>query len=209
MIFYDCSTAPNPRRARMFIAEKGLSPEVRDISIAKSEQLSDDFLAVNPMATLPVLITDEGETLTENVGIATYLEAAFPEPALMGKTALEKGQVARWSAIAEQQGGAPIADAFRNSNPHMAGRAIPGPRNHDQIAALAERGFQRVADFFNLLESRLASTPYLAGDDFTYADITGFVLVDFARVIKTRIPDSNVHTRAWFDRVKARPSAAL
>jgi len=83
MIFYDCSTAPNPRRARMFIAEKGLTIETRDISIARGEQLSPAFLAINPRATVPVLVTDEGDTLTENLGIAAYLEARFPNPPLL------------------------------------------------------------------------------------------------------------------------------
>jgi glutathione S-transferase len=84
MIFYDCSTAPNPRRARMFIAEKGLEVDTREISIAKGEQLSPAFRAVNPRATVPALVTDEGPTLTENLGIAAYLEAKYPEPPLMG-----------------------------------------------------------------------------------------------------------------------------
>lgn len=209
MIFYDCSTAPSPRRARMIIAEKGLSPEVRQVSIADGDQLKPDFLAVNPMGTVPVLVTDDGATITENVGIANYLEAAFPEPPLMGRTPVEKGQVARWNAIVEQQGGAPIAEAFRNSNPHMKGRAITGPRNHDQIPELAERSFRRVADFFDLLEGQLGKSPYVATDAFSFADITCFVMVDFARVIRTRIPDTNTATQDWFERVKARPSASL
>ena len=209
MIFYDCSTAPNPRRARMFLAEKGLQPEVREISMSKGEQLSPEFLEVNPFGTIPVLVTDEGEVITENVGIAAYLEALQPEPPLMGRTPAEKGQVARWNAIVEQHGGAPIGDAFRNAHPAMKGRAIPGPRNHDQIPELARRGEQRVADFFDLLETRLADRDFLATDFFSFADITGFVMVDFARVIKTRIPEQNKATLAWFERIKARPSAAL
>ncbi len=83
MLFYDCATAPNPRRARMFIAEKGLEIETRDVSIAKGEQLDATFLVVNPRATIPVLVTDQGAALTENLGIAAYLEAQFPEPPLM------------------------------------------------------------------------------------------------------------------------------
>jgi len=117
MLFYDCSTAPNPRRARMFIAEKGLEIESRDISIAKSEQLAPEFLAINPRATIPVLVTDSGAVLTENLGIAAYLEAAHPEPPLMGQTPDEKGAVMMWNAIVEQQGGLPIAEVLRNTNP--------------------------------------------------------------------------------------------
>ncbi|TDE39083.1 glutathione S-transferase family protein [Antarcticimicrobium sediminis] len=209
MIFYDCSTAPNPRRARMFIAEKGLGIETRDISIAKGEQLSQDFLAVNPRGTIPVLVTDDGIVLAENLGIAAYLEAAFPEPPLMGVTPEEKGQVMMWNAIAEQQGGMPIAEVLRNTNPHMKGRAIPGPLDFEQIPELAERGRARVGFFFDQLEERLRDSPWLAGERFSLADITGFVFVDFARVIRTRIPEGNTATQGWFDRIKARPSAAL
>jgi len=207
MIFYDCSTAPNPRRARMFIAEKGLTIESHDISIAKGEQLGDVFKAVNPQATVPVLVTDEGTALTENLGIAAYLEAAFPEPPLMGKTAEEKGLVLMWNAIAEQQGGAPIAEALRNTNPFFEKRAIPGPVGYDQLPELAARGLDRTERFFDLLEHRLQASPYLATAKFTLADISAFVFVEFARVIKMRIPAQNTATLAWHASIKSRPSA--
>ena len=137
MLFYDCSTAPSPRRARMFIAEKGLTIETHDISIASGEQLSDTFRAVNPRATIPVLVTDDGATLTENLGIAAYLEARFPEPPMMGRTPDEKGEVLMWNAIVEQQGGAPIAETLRNTHPSFKDRAVTGPANHAQIPTLA------------------------------------------------------------------------
>ncbi len=209
MLFYDCSTAPNPRRARMFIAEKGLDIETREISIGKGEQLSDDFRAVNPNATVPVLVTDEGSTLTENLGIAAYLEARFPEPPLMGRTPDEKGQVLMWNSIIEQQGGAPVAEALRNTHPAFADRAIPGPVNHAQIPELAQRGSTRVDHFFSFLEQRLSESAFVAGLDFTLADISTFVFVDFARVIKKRIPQENTATLTWFDKVASRPSAQL
>lgn len=209
MIFYDCSTAPNPRRARMFLAEKGLSPESHDISIAKGEQLEDAFRAVNPRATIPVLVTDEGTVLTENLGIAAYLEAHTPEPALMGRSADEKGLVLMWNAIVEQQGGMPIAEALRNSHPAFKDRAIPGPDNYVQVPELAERGLARLARFFDLLEDRLQASPYLAGDEFSLADISAFVFVEFARVIKQRVPQGNAATLAWHARIQARPSAQL
>lgn len=209
MIFYDCSTAPNPRRARMFIAEKGLTIETREISIARGEQLSDAFLAINPRATVPVLVTDEGDTLTENLGIAAYLEARFPTPPLLGTTPSEKGAVAMWNATVEFHGGMPIAETLRNGNPHMKDRAITGATNYAQIPELAERGRARVATFFTMLEHRLTESRYIAGDFFSLADISTFVFVDFARVIKERIPAGNTATQAWFESVKARPSASL
>ena len=209
MIFYDCSTAPNPRRARMFIAEKGLSIETHDISMIKNEQRSESFLKINPRATIPVLITDEGSTLTENLAIATYLEAKHPEPPLMGRTPDEKGLVSMWNAIAEQNCGLSIGEAFRNSHPAMKDRALPGPVNYPQIPELAERGRARLAVFFDDLENRLKDSPFIAADHLTLADITTFVFIDFARVIKTRIPEGNTVTRAWFDAISARPSASL
>ncbi|MDQ2091617.1 glutathione S-transferase family protein [Marimonas arenosa] len=209
MIFYDCSTAPSPRRARMFIAEKGLEIETRNISIADGEQFSEDFLKINQRATLPVLVTDEGSALTENTAIAAYLEARFPEPPLLGRDPDEKGRVAMWNTISEQQGGTAVAEAFRNAHPAMKGRALPGPLDLEQIPELAERGRRRVEAFFALLEARLQQSPWLAGDAFSMADITAFVFTDFARVIRARIPEDNEATQAWFGRVKTRPSASL
>lgn len=209
MLFYDCSTAPSPRRARMFIAEKGLDIETREINIAKGEQLSPEFLKINPRATVPVLITDEGATLSENIAIATYLEATHPTPALMGSSPVEKANIAMWNAIAEAQCGMPVAETLRNSHPAMKGRALPGPLDLEQIPELAVRGKLRVDAFFTMLEERLSDSPWLAGEAFSLADITAFVFVDFARVIKTRIPQEHRATKAWYDSISARPSAAL
>jgi glutathione S-transferase len=209
MLFYDCSTAPSPRRARMFIAEKGLTIETRDISIGKSEQLLPSFLAVNPRATLPVLVTDNGTTLTENIAIAGYLEAMFPESPLMGTTPDDKATVLMWNAICEQQGLIPVSEVLRNSNPHMKGRALTGPVNFDQIPELADRGRHRIDLFYTAIEQRLNESRFLALDCLTLADITAFVVIDFMRVVKMRIPEENAATRAWFEAIKARPSAGL
>ncbi|RFP85774.1 glutathione S-transferase [Rhodobacteraceae bacterium 63075] len=209
MIFYDCTTAPNPRRARMFIAEKGLEIETREVSMVKGEQLSEAFRAINPRATIPVLVTDEGTALTENIAIASYLEEIAPEPPLMGTGPDERARVLMWNAIAESQGGQPIGEAFRNAHPAMKGRALPGPLDLPQIPELAERSLTRVDAFFDLLEERLSQSPWLAGEHFSLADITAFVFVDFARVIKRRIPEASSASLDWFERIKARPSASL
>lgn len=209
MLFYDCSTAPNPRRARIFIAEKGLEIETQEVSMIKGEQLAPDFLRVNPRATIPVLVTDEGTVLTENLGIAAYLEARFPNPPLMGETPDQKGAVLAWNAIVEQQGAAPIGEALRNGNPMMKDRAIPGTVNYEQIPELAARGMARVDTFFDMIEARLQDSPYLAYDAFTLADITCLVFVEFARVIRRSIPEGNAATLDWHARIKARPSASL
>jgi glutathione S-transferase len=127
----------------------------------------------------------------------------------MGRTSDEKGLVLMWNSIVEQQGGAPVAEALRNTHPVFEGRAIPGPANYAQIPELAQRGIERVGRFLDMLEGRLAESAYVAGPEFTLADISAFVFVDFARVIKMRIPQENKATQAWFDKVAARPSAQL
>ncbi len=208
MIFFDCSTAPNPRRARMVLAEKGIAVETREISIARGAQLEPEFRALNPQAMVPALQLEDGTLLSENLGIAAYLEALVPEPPLLGRDAREKGLVMMWTAIAEQQGAQPIAEALRNSHPAFENRALPGPVDHAQIPALAARGRQRAVAFLDLLDARLTEAPYLAGERFSFADITAFVFVDFARVIKLAVPDAHAATRDWQARIAARPSAA-
>ncbi|MBI6630171.1 glutathione S-transferase [Pontibaca sp. S1109L] len=209
MLFFDCTTAPNPRRVRMIIAEKRLEIETRELSIANGEQLSPDFLAINPRGTLPVLVTEAGQALSETVAIASYLEDLHPEPSLMGQGAEEKAAVLNWNAVIEQQGGQAIFDAFRNSHPAMKGRAIPGPADYAQIPDLAERSRQRVNAFFELLEARLQQSPFIATNRFTLADISCFVMVEFARVIKMRIPQGNPATLAWYEHICERPSASV
>lgn len=209
MKFYDCSTAPSPRRARMFIAEKGLDIETVDISIARGEQLSAGFLAVNPHGTVPVLITQSGATLTENIAIASYLEDMFPDLALIGKDTDQRAQVFMWNAICETQGLLPIAEVLRNSNPHMKGRALTGPNNYEQIPQLAERSLPRVTLFAEMLNERLSKSKFVAGDVFSLADITAFVALDFARVIKVRVTEKTPALHAWYTAMKERPSATL
>lgn len=209
MIFYDCPTAPSPRRARMFIAEKGLDIETRQVDLGKGEQLSPEFLAVNPLATVPVLVTDSGITISENVAIATYLEATHPEPPLMGITPDERAQVMMWNSIIDQQCAMPVADVLRNSHPKMAGRALPGPDNFGQIPELAARGNARVALFYERLEQQVQGRRYLAIDQFSLADISGFVITEFAAQVGMPIPPDNSASLDWRARIAERPSAAV
>jgi len=209
MIFYDCPTAPSPRRARMFIAEKGLDIETRQVDLGKGEQLSPEFLAVNPLATVPVLVTDSGITISENVAIATYLEATHPEPPLMGTTPDERAQVMMWNSIVDQQCAMPVADVLRNSHPKMADRALPGPDNFGQIPELAVRGKARVDIFYSRLEEQLQGRDFLAIDQFSLADISAFVIAEFAAQVRMPIPEDNAATQAWHSRVASRPSASV
>lgn len=208
MKFYDCQTAPSPRRARMFIAEKGLDIETVEIDLGKQEQLSEDFRRLNPRCTVPVLELDDGTCLTENAGIASYLEAFAPDPPLLGRTPEEKGLVANWTARVELEGLWPVADAFRNRTKGMVDRAITGPTNYAQIPELAERGHARGVEFFEMLNTRLGESAFVAGDAFSAADITAFVLVDFSAWVKLGPTDAHTHTKLWYDGVKTRPSAS-
>ena len=207
MIFYDCATAPSPRRARMFLAEKGLEIEIRQVDLRNDGHRAPEFLALNQHGTVPVLTTSEGQNLTENIAIAGYLEAFQPEPPLMGVTPDEKGSVLMWNAICEFHGGMSIAEALRNTSPALKGRALPGAVNYDQISALAERGAKRLQLFYTTLENRLQCSPWLAGDSFTLADITGYVFCDFARIVKMTPPEENTATQAWLSKISSRPSA--
>jgi len=207
MLLYDGAISPSPRRARMFIAEKGVEVETKLIDMADREHFSQEFLAVNPRATLPVLVTDEGYALTENNGIAAYLEGRFPDPPLLGVDAEEKGAVAMWSTICELHGFMPTGEYLRNVNPRYDGRAMTGPVQFDRIPELAERARHRIDIFFDTVEERLKSSTYLASESFTMADITGFVVCGFAELIKISIPENCVATQAWFDGINARPSA--
>ena len=130
---YDCATAPSPRRARILLAEKGVAHDTVQIDLRAGEQLGAAYRQINPQCTVPALRTEEGRVLTDNAAIAAYLEARFPEPPLLGESALEKAEVASWQWRVEFEGLMPIAEALRNSSPAMAGRAMPGPVDNSQI----------------------------------------------------------------------------
>ena len=208
MKFYDCRTAPSPRRARIFIAEKGLEIETVEVDLRRGEQLGEEFRRINPRCTVPVLELDDGTCLTENVGIAAYLEAIAPDPPLLGTTPAEKGLIASWNARMELEGLWPVADAFRNRTKGMVGRAITGPTDYAQIPELAERGHARGVEFFETLNERLGESEYVAGDAFSMADITAIVLVDFAGWVKLGPTDAHAHTRRWAELVRQRPSTS-
>ncbi|MEM7729480.1 MAG: glutathione S-transferase family protein [Pseudomonadota bacterium] len=206
---YDCSTAPSPRRARMFLAEKGLEWETVEVDLRSGEQLSDDFLAVNPRAMVPVLETPEGDRITENIGIAAYVEALHPDPPLMGTTPLEKARILEWDFRCTVDGLAAIAEALRNSTPHMKGRALPGPRDLQQIPDLAERGRKRLGWFFDDMEAHLAGSDFVAGDRYSLADITFTVLFDFSRIVKAQPGDGHPALQSYMSRMRERPSYGL
>ncbi|MDH4126457.1 MAG: glutathione S-transferase [Gammaproteobacteria bacterium] len=208
MRMYDCTTAPSPRRVRIFAAEKGLDLELVQVDLRAGEQFSATFRAINPDCVVPVLELDDGSHLTEIVAICDYLEAIKPEPRLFGPDAAGHATALMWNAKVEQQGLAAMQDAFRNTTRGLRGRAVTGPDGYEQIPELAERGLKRVAAFYRKLDARLAQAEYLAGDQFTIADISALVLVDFAAWMKVGIADDEYNLRRWYQNVSARPSAS-
>ncbi|MEE2567099.1 glutathione S-transferase family protein [Hyphobacterium marinum] len=208
LVFYDCATAPSPRRARMVIAEKGLTVEARQVDLRSGEHFFDAFRAINPRCTVPALDTGEGVVLTDNASIAAYLEAIRPDPPLLGVTPVEKALIAEWINRTEFEGLMGVAEAFRNSAPGFKGRALTGPDNYDQIPALAERGRARVAAFYPVLERRLADSPYLGGDQFSIADITAFVFVEFAARAGVEPEGDFPAMDEWRGAIRIRPSAS-
>lgn len=206
LVLYDCANAPSARRARMFIAEKGRSIHRINIDLRSREHLKPEYLAINPAGMVPALRTLDGQIITENDGIAAYLEAIWPEPPLLGRTALERGRVAEWNARIELEGLLPLAASLRNSHPAFAGRAIPGVGTFEQIPQLVARSRSQIERFIPLLEAHLGKHTFLAGSEFSYADITGIVFVDFAVTVKLLDPTTTVAVHEWSRRVRARSS---
>ncbi|MGE0483349.1 MAG: glutathione S-transferase family protein [Gammaproteobacteria bacterium] len=208
MKLYDCQMAPNPRRARIFIAEKGLDIPRQEVSIVDGENLKPEYLAVNPWGTLPALVLDDGTAITEAPCIMRYLEALHPEPNLLGRDPLEAARIEAWERFSEMNGMQAIGEYFRNKFEPFAERAMPGYSGVKTIPALVERGQQRAAWFYTQLEKRLSQSEYLGSDRFTAADITAFCAVDFGRNVGLAFPAGNAATTRWHTAVSARPSAA-
>ena len=206
MKFYDCSTAPSPRRVRIFLAEKGIEILTVEIDLAGGEQFSDAFLRLNPRGTVPVLVLEDGTAISEASAICRYIEAAYPEPRLMGRTPAEQGIVAMWDHYCEQEGFFAAAEALRNAARRLEGHALTGRDGYPQIPALVERGRTRVQRFLASLDERLAGSRYVAGEQFTIADITALVTVDFAARLRLPLPDASAAARRWYEEINARPS---
>jgi glutathione S-transferase len=208
MKFYDCSTAPSPRRVRIFLAEKGIEIPTIQVDLRNGEQLSEGFRKINPRCTVPVLELDDGTRLTDTLAICHCLESLYPEPNLMGRDGREQALVMNWHEQVMTDGFLAGAEALRNFSKGFADRALTGPKNFRQIPELAERGRERLAEFMAVLDGRLGDSPYVALDRFTMADIGAYVCVDFAGWIKLPVLDQWAHIRRWHGELSTRPSAS-
>ena len=209
MKLYTFAPAPNPRRVHMFLAEKGIEVEEVEVAIRDGANLAPPYTAVNPLRTVPVLELDDGQKITESVAICRSFAAVQPEPPLFGTTPIEKAMIENWHRRVELEGMQAVAEALRNSSPRFADRGIAGPRNYAQIPALAERGFERLGFWFADLDARLQDSPFVAGETFSMADISAYITVNFARMVKTQPDESLQHLARWRAGIDARPSSRV
>ena len=202
MKLYDGGRAPNPRRTRIFLAEKGIKLPLVEVDLAAMEHMSAAYAAINPLKRLPALVLDDGSVITESIAICRYFEALQPEPALFGRGALDGARVEMWNRRMELHLLFPVSHVFRNSHPAMKAMEVP------QVPAWAEANKPRILEFIALLDGELKDRRYIAGDSFTVADITGLVSIDFMKPAKLVMPDELKYLKRWHADVSARPSAA-
>jgi glutathione S-transferase len=210
MKLYDAAWAPNPRRVRMFLAEKGITLDRVTIDLMTGENLREPFLSLSPRGTVPVLVLDSGEAIADSVAICRFLEAINPTPPLFGTGPLAVAAIEEWTRKVEQEGYAAVVYAFRNRSKAMSDRALPGiwPVPMPQLPELVERGRAMWGCFLDALEERLAGRDWIASDGFSFADLTAFVTLDFAVATRLATGDWTPAIAAWHARVSARPSAA-
>lgn len=203
MKLYETRRAPNPRRVRIFLAEKEIDLsqiERVEVDIAKAENLTEDYRRMNPLGGVPVLELDDGRFLSESVAICRYFEVLHPEPPLMGVSAVDQATIEMWNRRMELNLLLPIAMAFRHGSSYFADREAVCP---DYGTA----SFDNAKKMFDFLDRHLANNEYIVGDDYTIADITALASIDFARVIKLPIADEQSHLARWHTAVSARTSA--
>ena len=199
---YHSAASPNSRRVRIFLAEKGIAIPVVPVDLAKGEQHSDAYRAINPRRVVPTLELDDGTAIGEVLAIWRYLEEVYPTPPLLGSTPKDKALVTMW-----ERGFAAVMEGVCNAAERLKGRAIAGPHDYDQIPALAERSKLRVKNFYADLDSRLAEVPFVAGNTFSAADITALVTVDFAtKAMSFSAPGEHAALKRWYENVSSRPS---
>lgn len=194
-------TAPNPRRVRIFLAEKGIEVPYEELDLMKGELKTPDFVKLNPMQRVPVLILDDGTAIAETMAICRYFEEAHPQPALFGTGARERAIVEMWSRRMELNLLLCVAQAFRHLHPAMAQLEVP------QVAEWGEANKPRVLEVLQFMDQELAGRRYIAGDNFSVADITGLVAVDFMRAARIQRPPELEHLARWHGEVSARASA--
>jgi glutathione S-transferase len=203
---YHATNSPNSRRVRIFLAEKGLRPTLIPLDLGAGEQHSNAYRAINPRRVVPALVLEDGSTIGEVPAIMRYLDEAFPETPMLGATPKDKGLVVMWERFAELEGFAAVMEGVRNRVERLKDRAIAGPHGYEQIPALVDRSMLRVKNFLADLNERLQEVSFVAGEQFSAADITALVAIDFAKALDISIPQEHRALTHWKDAVSARPS---
>ena len=202
MKLYDSKAAPNPRRARIFLAEKGITVPTEQVDIMTMQQRTPEYTAINPLQRLPALVLDDGTILTESIAICRYFEMLHPDPPLFGVGPKDAAIVEMWNRRAEINFLANVAAVFRHTHPAMKELEVP------QVAAWAEANRPRVTWFLEMVDRELATREFIAGDRYTVADITMQVAVDFMKPGRLVMPEAATNVKRWHATVSARPSAS-
>lgn len=200
MKLYDSKLAPNPRRVRIFLAEKGITVPAVQVDIGKAENRQPEFLAKNPMGGLPVLELDDGTCIAETVAICRYFERSQPEPPLLGVGAKGEAVVEMWQRRMEFEVTLPIMQVFRNTHDFFKGRIPQVPEYGEVCRTTAIKRLE-------WLDRELAGRPFVAGEDYTIADITALCGIDFGKPTGIRIAPECKHLARWYEAVSTRPSA--
>lgn len=193
--------APNPRRVRIFLAEKGIQVPTEEIDLMKGELKTEAFTKLNALQRVPVLQLDDGTAICESIAICRYFEELHPEPPLFGTGALGKAQVEMWQRRMELGLMSAVTSAFRHLHPAMASLEVP------QVAAWGEANKPRALEMLRILDAQLANNRYVAGDSYSVADITALVTVEFMKPARVQRPEGLVNLERWYKEVAARPSA--
>jgi glutathione S-transferase len=201
MKIYSSTVAPNPRRVRIFLAEKGIQVPYENVDITAAVNRQPEFRKnINPMGEVPVLELDDGTHIAESVAICRYFEELHPQPPLFGVGAVERAIVEMWNRRMEFHVLLLVAQVFRNTSEFFKGRIPQVPQYAEVCRAAAEKSYA-------WLDEELANRRFIAGDKFTIADITALCGIDFGRVSKIRIQPEQKNLARWREEVSARPSA--
>ncbi len=203
MKLYTYDPAPNPRRLAMFMNYKGIEIETEQVDLMTAAQLGDEYVAINPEQTVPALVLDDGNVLTEVIGMCTYLEALHPDKPLLGTTPLEKARVISWDHKLFNTLMQSVASMLRNRGDAFKDRALPGPIDVPQIPEMIDRGRIILQHTLPSIDAHLANNQWLAGDNVSFADIDLLVGVDFLAWVKQSVPDECNNLKAWYERASA------
>lgn len=193
--------APNPRRVRIFLAEKGIQVPFEEFDLMKGALKTAEFTRLNPLQRVPVLIFDDGTCLSETVAICRYFEETNPEPALFGQGAIGRATVEMWNRRMELGLLMHVAQAFRHTHPAMAHLEVP------QVKEWGEANKPKAVELLKILDEQLERSKYVAGDSYSIADITALVAVDFMRLARIERPAELNSLARWHAEMSARPSA--